>query len=134
MAYDGVIEYVQIPFDAVQWSHSNALHADTRGVSGALGPGELEPSRTLNAEARMLSLAPTSTTITFDTRAAAGDGSLECVVTAWDRYKAHDGPIRYYVLVIEACQDGNGRYQRVGAGYVTESEINFHDSRSIVIV
>jgi len=140
MAYDGRITYVDIPFGKVDWLHQvqSPFERDaTNNQSEVVDIYANTPPIDLSAIA--WNLSPHSagselTSVVFDQHGMKTLPGLKCVVVAKDRYPGPGELRKLYVLVIAPrTLDGfDQTFERVGAGFVEEGQIDFRGPRSFV--
>lgn len=144
MAYDGEIEYLELPFGEIQRPSPSTqilpIGYDASDMEGQRHDVKLIPAC---LTARAQSLAPSSPDtrvmdVRFDTADYSQASDLRYVILAWDSVRKRDSAgMRYWVLAVmphQAKANSSGDYQRVGAGYIVCDGTEWSEMKKICIV
>ncbi|KAM0237420.1 hypothetical protein ACHAP5_009050 [Fusarium lateritium] len=137
MAYDGLITYVEVDFDKVNWNREVSSPFATQ--SAAYGKWHWEADGTNKPpilgllRVRGLNLTQSKDTlfetITFDVSDAYQPAELRCVVLGKAKLDGFLGPVvlNCYVVIVESSTDNTlrGVFTRVGAGVLKEDQIEW---------
>jgi hypothetical protein len=135
MAYDGIISYVEVDFDRVNWTKEYSSPFATQ--SAAYGKWHWEADGTNRppmlglSRVREMNLAQSRDdlfkTITFDVLDGYHPAELRCVVLGKAKSDDTIGPLilSCYVLIVKSSTDNAARgvFTRVGAGVLREDQI-----------
>ena len=149
MAYEGVIGFLEIPFDGVEWRHGEeegvvSPWVERKGVAGRDGEveadavwhtGKADEQIVLSARGRELavSMEEARRKIVYDAGVPPGNGVSEVRVVIVGRQKTGNrqavnvGVLQHYVLVVGQRQEsgvGTARYERLGVAALPGSWID----------
>lgn len=110
MAYEGAIEYMEIPPDKVEW-----CFAPDHLFSAAYGSLSGRPKMTVITKSLTLSQRLAVDRIRLDEDISPPHQDLRCVVLGKDKVANEDGEKTHYVLVI--IKDSGKTWRRVGTGW-----------------
>ncbi|KAF3041971.1 hypothetical protein E8E12_009261 [Didymella heteroderae] len=127
MAYQGGIDYVEIPGGTADWAFDDIMEPWTRGFHTTTNSVPLNSIVAIPAIVRDFKVANRQqgeVDLRYDTERTAGsDGQHpQCVIVAKDKRGRTETLKRHYVLVVAPKRSvaGQGRkvYERIGAGYI----------------
>ncbi|VTO94283.1 unnamed protein product [Fusarium graminearum] len=131
MAYDGVISYVEVDFDKVDWT--NEYSSPFVSDSAAKGKWHWEADGTNRPpvlglrKVRQLKGDELPETISLDVPDSSDFRTLRCVVLGKDKPNGNAGPhstsYQCYVLLVKPSLDVRGVFTRVGAGILRDNQI-----------
>jgi hypothetical protein len=133
MAYEGGIDYVEIPGGTADWAFDDIMEPWTRGFHTATNSAPLNSVVAIPAIVRDFKVANRQqgeVDLRYDTERTAGsDGQHpQCVIVAKDKRGRSETLKRHYVLIVipKRSVAGHGRkvYERIGAGYIMGRFIN----------
>jgi hypothetical protein len=126
MAYKGGIDYLDPPFQKVEWEKNDIHPPWTRGGNKDSETTHDDVDIDLVATARDFNVAGSraeDAKIVYDTERTASDGErVQCVIVGKFKEGRSDQDKRHYVLIITPTKStgagGEKIYERVGAGYM----------------
>lgn len=133
MAYQGGIDYVEVPGGTADWNFEDVVEPWTRGFGTTTNSAPQNSVVAIPATVRDFKVAnrrPGEVELRYDTERTAGSDSQrpQCVVVAKDKRGTSETLKRHYVLLValKRSTTGHGRkvYERIGAGYILGRFIN----------
>lgn len=127
MAYQGGIDYVDIPGGTADWEFDDILEPWTRGAGGTTNSAPQNAVMAISAIVRDFKVGNRlqgEVDLRYDAeRTARSDGQQpQCVIVAKDKRGRSETSKRHYVLLVAPKRSvaGHGRkvYERIGAGYI----------------
>ncbi|RBA09665.1 hypothetical protein FPRO05_05601 [Fusarium proliferatum] len=131
MAYDGVISYVEVEFDKVDWTNEYSSPFDSG--SGARGKWHWEADGTNRPpvlglkKVRHFKVGSLPRTISLDTSESRDLKGYQCVVLGKAKLDDNAGPPnpQCYVLIVKPSLETRGVFTRAGAGVLQEDQISW---------
>ncbi|OXV05317.1 hypothetical protein Egran_06915, partial [Elaphomyces granulatus] len=128
MAVEGPIQYMDIPFDGVNWSED--IRSPFKQLVGVIG-SQYDIAGDIDAIARdlVLPLQGADVQVVFDQPGGTQPRVLKCVVVAKEKVDRVTDLQKYYVLLVRSIRasQGSKEYERTGVATVRRRHVSLNE-------